>query len=139
MRISDWSSDVCSSELRYPADRWIFDFSASLAPVASSDSQYRAAQQALRDYNGRLAAGSATFDRRADNLLQTLERIAADLGSSSAILAGQMERSGWFPIDTRSDDVFYDTKGRLYGYRMLLGALGEDFDEVIQSHNLAVV
>src|SRR3546814_15411933 len=102
MRISDWSSDVCSSELRYPADRWIFDFSASLAPVASSDSQYRAAQQALRDYNGRLAAGSATFDRRADNLLQTLERIADDLGRSEERRVGNecvsTCRLRWSPV-----------------------------------------
>jgi|HigsolmetaAR203D_1030402.scaffolds.fasta_scaffold00227_6 hypothetical protein len=131
--------DRAAGLLRYPADRWIFDFSASLAPVASSDSQYRAARRALIDYNGRVAAGTAVFDRRADNLLRTLERFASDLGSSSAIIADHLNREGGFLIDTRGDDIFYATKGRLYGYYMLLKALGEDFEDVIRSANLTAV
>ena len=79
--------DRASGLLRYPGDRWYFDFSAGLAPQAPAESQYREAARRLLAYNERLVSGDAVFDRRADNLLRTLDRIAADLGSSSAVIA----------------------------------------------------
>ncbi len=131
--------DRAAGLLRYPGDRWIFDFSASLAPVASSESQYRSASQALRQYNERLAAGDAVFERRADNLLGTIDRIAADLGSSSAIIAEHLEDGGGWLIDTSADDIFYSIKGRIYGYYMILRALRTDFAGVIESVGLTTV
>ena len=131
--------DRAAGLLRYPGDRWIFDFSASLAPVASSESQYRSASQALRQYNERLAAGDAVFERRADNLLGTIDRFAADLGSSSAIIAEHLEGGGGWLIDTSADDIFYSIKGRIYGYYMILRALRADFAGVIESVGLTTV
>lgn len=122
--------------LQYPADVWLWNPSVTLAPRASSESQYRAARLALLAYNSRLAAGNATFERRADNLMATIERIAADLGSQSAVLDDEVrDHSGDF-IDRNADDVFYNTKGKLYGYYILLKALGEDFAPVIKEKNL---
>ncbi|MGV8997562.1 MAG: DUF2333 family protein [Parvibaculaceae bacterium] len=122
--------------LQYPADVWLWNPSVSLAPRASSESQYRSARKALLAYNNRLAAGNATFERRADNLMATIERIASDLGSQSAVIDDEVrDHSGDF-IDTNADDVFYSTKGKLYGYYMLLKALGEDFAPVIKEKNL---
>lgn len=126
----DPALDRAAGLLRYPGDRWIFDFSASLAPVASSESQYRSAAEALREYNARLAAGNAVFERRADNLLNTIDRIASDLGSSSAIIAEHLQGGG-FLVDTVADDIFYSIKGRMYGYYMILRELRGDFAEVI--------
>ncbi len=131
--------DRAAGLLRYPGDRWIFDFSTSLAPVANSESQYRSASEALRQYNERLAAGDAVFERRADNLLRTIDRIAADLGSSSAIIAEHLDEGGGFLIDTTADDIFYSIKGRMYGYYMILNALGSDFSGVIDSVGLTTV
>ena len=131
--------DRAAGLLRYPGDRWIFDFSASLAPVASSESQYRSAGQALKQYNERLAAGDAVFERRADNLLGTIDRFAADLGSSSAIIAEHLEGGGGWLIDTSADDIFYSIKGRIYGYYMILRALRADFAGVIESVGLTTV
>ncbi len=131
--------DRAAGLLRYPGDRWIFDFSTSLAPVANSESQYRSASEALRQYNERLAAGDAVFERRADNLLGTIDRIAADLGSSSAIIAEHLEEGGGFLIDTNADDIFYSIKGRMYGYYMILRALRSDFGGVIESVGLTTV
>ncbi len=123
--------------LQYPGDVWLWNPSVSLAPRASSESQYRAARKALLRYNGRLATGDATFERRADNLMATIERIASDLGSQSAVLDDEVrEHSGDF-IDMNADDVFYNTKGKLYGYYLILKALGEDFAPVIKEKNLA--
>jgi hypothetical protein len=122
--------------LRYPGTVWIFDFETSWAPTASSESQYRRAMEALRSYNQRLGAGQATFDARADNLLATLERVAADMGSSSAAIDQHLEESGFFP-DWTADDLFYNNKGRLYAYYLLMRALQVDFADVISERQLA--
>jgi hypothetical protein len=128
--------NTASGLLRYPGTIWIFDLSTSLAPTASSESQYRRAMNALRDYNQRLAAGNAVFETRADNLLATLDRIAADIGSSSAALDQHLaERSG-LGLDFQADDLFYANKGRLYAYYLLLRELGVDYARVIQERDL---
>tara|TARA_R110000824_G_scaffold118960_14_gene272012 strand:+ start:130853 stop:131980 length:1128 start_codon:yes stop_codon:yes gene_type:complete len=122
--------------LQYPGDVWLWNPSVSLAPRASSESQYRSARKALLSYNDRLATGNATFEKRADNLMATIERISSDLGSQSATLDKEVrEHSGDF-IDTNADNVFYNTKGRLYGYYLILKALGEDFAPIIKEKNL---
>jgi len=122
--------------LQYPGDVWIWDPTVSLAPTATSEAQYRRAMRALRSYNARLAEGDATFQKRADNLQATLDRIALDIGSTSAVLDRHvMERSG-FPIDTQADDLFYFTKGQVYGYYLILGELGRDFEALIAEREL---
>ncbi len=122
---------TAASRLSYQGDIWVFDTSAPAFIAASSESQYREGFRALRRYNERLASGDAVYERRADNLLATLERIAADIGSDSATLDRQLhEGSGAF-IDFRGDDVFYNIKGKLYAYGLLLRALGEDYAPVI--------
>jgi hypothetical protein len=131
--------DRASGLLRYPGTVWLFDFSTSLAPTASSESQYRAAWRALRDYNQRLSEGNATFDKRADNLIDALERINSDLGSVSAVIDEHLQTKSGFFINFSADDIFYLTKGRLYAYYVLLKALGEDFKDVIAERNLTTV
>jgi hypothetical protein len=128
--------NTASGLLRYPGTVWIFDLSTSLAPTASSESQYRRAMSALRDYNQRLAAGNAVFETRADNLLATLDRIAADIGSSSASLDRHLAESSGFGLDFGADDAFYANKGRLYAYYLLLRELGVDYARVIQERDL---
>jgi hypothetical protein len=127
--------NTASGLLRYPGDVWIFNFSTSLAPTASSESQYRRAMVALRDYNQRLAAGNAVFEIRADNLLATLDRIAADIGSSSASLDQHLTQTT-LGLDFEADDLFYANKGRLYAYYLLLRELGHDYAKVISERDL---
>jgi hypothetical protein len=134
---ADADLDKAAGLLKYPGDIWLFDFSTSWAPTASSEAQYRAARSALNDYNHRLAAGTAVFERRADNLMATLDRLAADLGSLSAVIDGHIEEEAGSPLDFQADDVFYRTKGRLYGYYLLLRELGVDFEAVILDRDLA--
>jgi hypothetical protein len=128
--------NTASGLLRYPGTVWIFDLSTSLAPTASSESQYRRGMRALRDYNERLAAGNAVFETRADNLLATLDRIAADIGSSSAALDRHLAESSGFGLDFQADDILYANKGRLYAYYLLLRELGQDYARVIQERDL---
>jgi hypothetical protein len=133
----DRDLDTASGLLKYPGTIWIFDLAVSFAPTASSESQYRRAMRALRDYNQRLSEGQATFEVRADNLQATLERIAADVGSSSAAIDRHLaERSG-FGLDFSADDVFYMNKGRLYAYHLLLRTLTTDFGKVISERDLS--
>jgi hypothetical protein len=130
--------DRAAGLLRNPGNVWLFDLSVSWAPTTPSDDQYRAAAAAIRAYNTRIAGGQAAFEVRVDNLRETLDRIAADLGSQSAALADRIDNRAW-PVDSVADDVFYTTKGRLYGYLMILGALGEDFAPVIDQANARTV
>jgi hypothetical protein len=134
---ADADLDKAAGLLKYPGNIWLFDFSTSWAPTASSEAQYRAARTALMDYNRRLAAGTAVFERRADNLLATLDRIAADLGSLSAVIDRHIEDEAGSPLDFQADDIFYRTKGRLYAYYLLLRELGVDFEKVITERDLS--
>ena len=121
--------------LKYPGTVWIFDFNTSWAPTAPSESQYRAAVRSLASYNERLAEGNAMFERRADNLLATLDRVAADMGSSSAAIDRQIREHGGI-FDLHADDLFYSVKGRLYAYYLILGALAVDFGGIIKARDL---
>jgi len=122
--------------LKYPPDRWVWNPSESLMPISSSTTQYQNARRSLLSYNQRLANGEAVFEKRADNLLQTLDRIAADLGSASATIEQHLAQPRPLFIDLEVDDIFYRIKGRLYAYSMILDGLGEDFAEVIQSREV---
>jgi hypothetical protein len=125
--------------LNYAGDIWVWDISVSWFPTATSPQQYKAAEVALLNYNRRLVAGTATFDRRADNLLATLDRIAKDVGSASAALEQQIEQHSGDWIDFQADDRFYRTKGELYAYALLLRDLGKDFEPVIRERGLQTV
>jgi hypothetical protein len=134
---ADGDLDKAAGLLKYPGNVWLFDFSTSLAPTASSEAQYRAARRSLVDYNRRLGAGQAVFERRADNLIATLDRIAADLGSMSAVIDEHILEHSGSVLDFQADDIFYRTKGRLYAYYLLLRELGVDFEVVIRERELA--
>jgi hypothetical protein len=105
-------------------------------PKTPTPTYYRSAIKSLRAFNKRLAACQATFDARADNLIQFIDRIANDIGSTSAILKDRAENhhNGWF--DFRADDRFWFAYGQLYGYYGLLAAAQADFDDVIKEKKL---
>ena len=122
--------------LQYSGTKWVFDLSTSLAPTATSEAQYRKARRSLLAFNKRLAEGNAVFDRRADNLLATLDRMALDLGSSSAALDNHIaQHQGIF--DFQADDIYYNVKGQLYGYTILMREIARDFENVIAERELA--
>lgn len=77
------------------------------------------------------------FDPRADNLVQFIDRIANDIGATSAILRDRSEKynSGW--LDTRADDRFWFAYGQLYAYYGILTAAHFDFRDVIAQRGLA--
>ncbi len=128
-----------SGLLQYSGEVWVWDPSVSLTPTATSEAQYNKARKALESYNRRLAADDAIFERRADNLLATLDRIALDIGSSSAVIDRQIAEHANDFIDTEADDIFYNVKGQSYGYYLVLRALRDDFANVIGERDLETV
>jgi len=125
--------------LQFPGDKWVIDLATSPWPQAPSEAQYRRARKALLAYNARLGAGQALFERRADNLLETLDRIALDLGSSAAALDQRIAAHAGNPFDRRADDVFYSIKGQSYAYALVLRALAVDFADVLRDRNVATL
>lgn len=123
--------------LQYSGTKWIFDFSTSLLPTAKSEDQYRKARSALLSYNQRLGAGQAVFERRADNLQATLERIALDIGSSSAALDRRIREGNDTLVDWEADDVFYSVKGQLYAYYLILRELKQDYPNLVRDRELS--
>jgi hypothetical protein len=122
--------DRAAGLLKYDGRIWYWG-SGNFVPTATADSQYREGVEALLSYNARLASGDATYERRADNLIDLLNRVASDLGSASAALDERtlLSNAGYF--DNRADDLFYNIKGRLYGYALILRDVGADFGAVI--------
>lgn len=123
------------NNLQFDEYSWYFGLSP-FGPKTPTPSYYRTAIEGFRAFNVELTACNATFDTRADNLVQFIDRIANDLGSTSAILRERSENfnSGWF--DTRADDRFWFAYGQLYGYYAVLSAAGADFSQVIRERNL---
>jgi hypothetical protein len=123
------------NNLQFDEYSWYFGLSP-FGPKTPTPSYYRTAIEGFRAFNAELSACNATFDTRADNLVQFVDRIANDLGSTSAILRERSENfnSGWF--DTRADDRFWFAYGQLYGYYAVLSAAGADFSQVIRERNL---
>lgn len=122
--------------LAWDEDAW---YIGVRGPTRPTPSVYREAIQKLRAYNSSLEQCQVTFDARADNLLQFLDRIAGDMGSTSDILRGQIEYSdaGWF--DPRADDRFWFAYGQLYAYYGILTAARSDFSAIIRERNLTTL
>ena len=131
----DGNLQTARGNLQFDEETWYFGLSP-FGPKTPTPSFYRSAVQDLRTFNERLAACNATFDPRADNLLQFLDRIANDIGSTSDILRDRSDNysSGWF--DTRADDRFWFAYGQLYAYYGLLHAASFDFHDTIQARGL---
>ncbi len=127
--------ESAAGRLNYPGDVWIFEWSGT--PVQpSSESQYRRGVEDLRRYNERLAQGQAVYERRADNLLGTLDRISGDLGAASAALTVEVDEGTTNFLDFNADQMFYSIKGKLYAYYLILRELEQDFPGVIKEKNL---
>ncbi len=122
--------------MQFSEGSWYFGLNP-FGPKTPTPSFYRAAMRDLRAFNISLGKCEATFDGRADNFIEFLDRIANDLGNTSAIIRERSEfhNGGWF--DTRADDRFWFAYGQLYGYYGVLSAAGADFDSVIAQRGVS--
>jgi len=119
----------------YREDAWFFTFSPPFLQP-STQARLRDSRKKLLDFNAELAACSADFDTRADNLLQFLDRVTADIGSTSDILQRRMREANVFGFDRRADDRFWFAYGQLYAYHGMLTAMRSDFRNVFDQRNL---
>jgi hypothetical protein len=134
----DANLEKAASNLSKEPDLWVIDWSTSFLPTTPSHAFYKKAIKDLDAYNARLASGEAVFETRADNLLATLDRIALDLGASSAALEKYIgENAGGVLPDFGADNLFYRVKGQVYAYVVILRALRSDFSQVIEARQLA--
>ncbi|MBA3446689.1 MAG: DUF2333 family protein [Pseudaminobacter sp.] len=131
----DSSLQDARGNLQFDEYSWYFGISP-FGPKTPTPSYYRAAIAELEAFNARLEKCDAVFDARADNLIQLIDRIANDIGGTSAILRDRSENftGGWF--DTRADDRFWFAYGQLYGYYGIMAAAGADFRDVIDQRGL---
>ncbi len=121
--------------LQFTEDSWYFGMNP-FGPKTPTPSYYRSAVNDLRTFNSKLENCNAIFDARADNLIQFIDRIANDIGGTSAILKDRSENNnyGWF--DFRADDRFWFAYGQLYAYYGLMNAAQVDFNQVMQEKHL---
>ncbi|MCF8469089.1 MAG: DUF2333 family protein [Sneathiella sp.] len=122
--------------LQYSGTKWAWDPTISLLPTAASEEQYEKARTSLIKYNKRLAEGKAVFEKRADNLIATLDRISLDIGSSTATIDKHIDENSGSIIDFKADNIFYGIKGQSYGYYLLLKALAQDYESLIKEKEL---
>jgi hypothetical protein len=124
--------------MQYDEQSWYVSFSP-FGFRTPTPSVYKQAIKQLRTFNTELTDCKSTFDGRADNLLQFLDRIANDLGNTASILKERSENynAGWF--DPRADDRFWFAYGQMYGYYGILSATRADFSATIAEKNLGTV
>ncbi len=119
----------------YREDAWVMTFTPPFFQP-STQARLKQARNELLAFNAELQNCKADFDVRADNLLQFLDRVTADIGSTSEILQRRMEDAGFLGFDRRADDRFWFAYGQLYGYYGILSAMQSDFREVFQQRNI---
>jgi hypothetical protein len=122
--------------LAWDEDAWYIGLRG---PTRPTPSVYREAIGKLRAFNGSLEKCQSTFDARADNLRDFVDRIAGDIGSTSDILRARIDASnaGWF--DPRADDRFWFAYGQLYAYYGIAVAARSDFAAVVAERNLTQI
>lgn len=78
----DGNLQEARGQLQYDESIWYISRNGM---TATTPSVYRRAIANLRAFNSRLETCQTVFDARADNLKQYIDRIASDIGSTSAI------------------------------------------------------
>jgi hypothetical protein len=132
----DLDLQEAASRITTSAGQWNWNPRVELWPRSQAERHYDETIRRLRSYNVRLSEEGAVFDRRADNLQAVIDRINGDLGSHSAVIAARIEQHGDAFFDSRSDDIFYQAKGRVYVFFLVLRALGADFETLLAERQL---
>jgi hypothetical protein len=124
--------------LQYDEYSWYFGLSP-FGARQSSPASYRAGSTELQSFNDRLEKCEATFDARADNLSNLVDKVASDIGGTSAALDDRSQNNnlGWF--DTQADNQFWFAYGQLYAYYGILSAAHADFEDVIKNKSVDVL
>jgi hypothetical protein len=121
------------NQIQYPPGVWMLDLSQGFG--ASSQSQYVGALEALRAFETEAASGVEVAELRADQLLRFVDAINVDLNAHVLALQDYaLNKAGL--IDTKGDDLFYQTKGAGFVYAALAPAIRRDFAPVFEHKRL---
>jgi hypothetical protein len=134
---SEADPDLSDAQGQINFDEYTWYFGVNpFGPKTPTPSFYRISLLRWNAFNDRLSHCKAAFDPRADNLVQLLDAVANDLGSTSASLEDRSAHynNGWF--DTRADNYFWYAYGQLYGYYGIMAATRADFDDVLRERHL---
>ena len=105
---------------------------------ASAASRYDDAVDHIRNYNARVANGSAPLVRDAATLATMLEHLASALSQGEAAL-GRHVAGGETVEGERlgNDEIFYAVRGEAYASVLILAGLREDFAPLIRQQQLS--
>jgi hypothetical protein len=124
--------------INYREDAWFVTW--GMPPFQPTTPQrMREGRRYLLKFNEELSHCQANFDARADNLLQFLDRVTGDIGSTSEILQRRIQDANFTGFDRRADDRFWFTYGQLYAYYGILTAARSDFRDVVSQRNLTAI
>lgn len=132
---TDQDLEDAYQSLSFPPDKWYINASAPFISSSSSNN-YKRAVTSLRKYNARVASGQALYEKRADTLEATLDRMALSLGNASNMLDQQVDAGQRKFIDFNADNVFYDARGQAYAAYIILAALRTDYSDLIAQRQL---
>ncbi|MBO5442565.1 MAG: DUF2333 family protein [Alphaproteobacteria bacterium] len=117
--------------LKYPGTVWMFSPDNKLMPAPSANNQYRRARKRLIKFNQRLSEGTDVFYKNPHDLAFFLVKIRRDLGISLKTLQTHVRENSSDWLDFKADNIFYYNQGKLYGYYLLLKAMGADYKDII--------
>ena len=131
---------VAKGNIQFDQFTWYFNVfdRQPFGPTTPTPTYFRQSLKALAQYNQRLSDCKATFDARADNLMAFLDRIAKDIGSTSAAIKDRAQsnitQAGLTPGPMTFSCI---SKGQLYAYYGILQAARADFPDVVKIRDLA--
>jgi hypothetical protein len=133
---TDVDLEKAYADLSFPPNNWFFSIHPPFIG-ASSSGFYKDSIKGFRKYNARVASGQAVYEKRADTLRATLDRLALSLGNASSKLDLQVDEGSKKLIDFQSDDIFYDARGQAYASYQILNALRGDYGDLIVNRQLS--
>ena len=124
-----------SEMLSYSGDTWYLNFSSYLKPMKPAQRVYRKAMALLRSYNEDLQEGKKA-PLTVQNLKSILNAMCQDLSESLVSIDEQLLKIS--VIDFEADNVFYNTKGKLYADALLMRDLKKDYVKLIETPEIEI-
>ena len=126
-----------SEMLSYPVDIWYLNFSSYFKPVKPTQSVYKKAMALLLSYNEDLKNGLQP-PLTASDLNNVIHRIKEDLRHCVFKIDEKLSRDEYHLIDFSADNIFYQTKGKLYANALLLRDLKKDYAHLIETPEMEI-
>ena len=123
--------DEAAKYLAYSPTVWFFSQKAGKIFAPSSSTQYNKAKKALININNAAAERNVIFAYNSEDLQKIIDCVYEDLQKTSHNLEEHIRINSYKFVDFQADNLFYNTKGKLYAYHILFSALGEDYKSVI--------